>query len=476
MLSCGHSMYQTQHIHIQNTNHLTLDEMNFLRKYMLRFLFAGLNGCANGCASECARELNNDIDTIPIEYFKTLHPPEDYQDDETLDLYLYSGYLGRVNTRGNILDRYCKLGDQFIRVKIIDAQQHELDMRRDYSIMDLVSLDAVVVDLQENEYMEYCKLLAYTQILDMEQRAIPERDIINSFIELLADRHSKRAKEEYPSLFTETETLAHYKFLYHTFLKKMCAIDVFFNVYHYFLFLYETLDILSVNNLNTIICVVNVEGLENAYWTGQYAVFGNGEDLFYPLASIDVIGHEMSHGLVEGTAGLMYRGESGALNESFADIFGSMFEMYMYKKFNQQDKNELYGNNDWYIGEDIVKSGIKRNLRNMVDPHKSYNPQPIAVDDIYYVDPSSQYDHGGVHVNSGIPNHCFYSISSNTDPITTLQMFYRCLCALSSTSKFKDFAQILLHESESDIHVRRALENAKLISPPRRRLFFGLFG
>ena len=96
-------------------------------------------------------------------------------------------------------------------------------------------------------------------------------------------------------------------------------------------------------------------GLDNAYWNGKAMFYGNGATSFKPLAgAIDVAGHEMTHGVVQSTANLEYQGESGAINESIADIFGSMMDPA-----------------DWLIGEDVVKPGAFPGgaLRSLQDPH-----------------------------------------------------------------------------------------------------------
>ncbi|NJK87367.1 MAG: hypothetical protein HC906_16660 [Bacteroidales bacterium] len=99
-------------------------------------------------------------------------------------------------------------------------------------------------------------------------------------------------------------------------------------------------------NGGTIISIINVPDeetggdLDNAYWNGQFMFYGNGDVGFGPLAgALDVAGHEMTHGVIQNTANLEYEGESGAINESMADIFGALMD---------EDK-------DWTIAEDVVK-------------------------------------------------------------------------------------------------------------------------
>lgn len=133
----------------------------------------------------------------------------------------------------------------------------------------------------------------------------------------------------------------------------------------------------------------------NAFWNGTRVTFGDGNGTtFSPLVSLDVVGHEITHGLTQKTAGLIYSKESGALNESFSDIFGTMVEYYAGL------------NPDFLIGEDCYTPGTSGDaLRSMVNP-------PLYGDPDHY---SNRYtgtsDNGGVHTNSGIPNNAFYLLA-----------------------------------------------------------------
>ena len=453
MLNCGQGFYRTTCIHgvRPKQNH------KVSRKILARL-------------TECCRGRSNEYSENPPNEFTTVLNKVDETEEE---IFLFSGYLGRLNVGTTVFDKVSKFGEHTIRIKIIDAQENGLDTNNDYSLKTLVECNPVCIDPEENEYNEYCKLIAYSTIVSIETRQKKkDQPIIDAFVSILSQKHKERAQEEFPEMFVDPPTISlrRYKEIYHTLLTRLCPVDVYFNVLHYFHFLYDTIGVVGVNNLNTIVCIVNVPKLENAYWAGQYAVFGNGYDIFYPLTSIDVVGHELSHGLVEGTARLEYWGESGALNESFADIFGSLFESYIYTKFNS-DTSELYGNSDWYIGEDIMKSGIQRNLRNMEDPHKSYTPQPKFIGDVYYVDPMSQHDNGGVHINSGIPNHCFYMISIRSNILDASKLFYKCLCSLPEAPSFIQFAMVLIEHanktgnSELISSVNASLSEIRLFKP-----------
>jgi Zn-dependent metalloprotease len=147
----------------------------------------------------------------------------------------------------------------------------------------------------------------------------------------------------------------------------------------------------------------------NAFWNGSQMAYGDGDGvIFRPLTGdVSVIGHELSHGVVQFSGGLIYRDQSGALNEHFADVFGVLTKQY---KLHQEVFEA-----DWLVGASILGPNIQGDaLRSMAAPGTAYNdsvlgkdPQPFHMDD-YVV---TQSDNGGVHINSGIPNHAFYLLA-----------------------------------------------------------------
>lgn len=127
-------------------------------------------------------------------------------------------------------------------------------------------------------------------------------------------------------------------------------------------------------------------------------VYGLGDGItFNPLVGLDVEGHEYSHMVIanNGNGGLTYQGESGALNESFADIFGTSVEFF-----------GLGGGANWTIGEDVMVSAPY--LRSMSNPSSGLQPQPDTYQGNYWASTSSTVDNGGVHTNSGVQNFWFY--------------------------------------------------------------------
>ncbi|WP_028280334.1 M4 family metallopeptidase [Arthrobacter sp. H5] len=148
------------------------------------------------------------------------------------------------------------------------------------------------------------------------------------------------------------------------------------------------------------------ERYDNAFWDGTRMVFGDGDgDVFDRFTrSLTVISHELTHGFTQYTTNLQYRGQSGALNESISDVFGVLVE--------QREKAQTADTASWLVGEGIFTEQVEGNaLRSLKAPGTAYDddvlgkdPQPATMAD--YVETTS--DNGGVHINSGIPNHAFY--------------------------------------------------------------------
>jgi Zn-dependent metalloprotease len=144
---------------------------------------------------------------------------------------------------------------------------------------------------------------------------------------------------------------------------------------------------------------------DNAFWDGTQMVFGDGDgEVFQRFTrSLSVIGHELAHGVTQYSAGLAYRNQAGALNESMSDVFGALVEQYVKKQSTAEAS--------WLIGEDLFTSQVEgQALRSMKAPGTAYDddvlgkdPQPDSMDS--YVKTSA--DNGGVHINSGIPNRAF---------------------------------------------------------------------
>lgn len=181
----------------------------------------------------------------------------------------------------------------------------------------------------------------------------------------------------------------------------------------------------------TMISLINItdddgKGLDNAYWNGKIMAYGNGR-LLKPLAGgLDVAGHEMTHGVIQNTANLQYKNQSGAINESMADVFGAMIDR-----------------SNWTIGEQVatpnlLPSGALRDLSNPNQGGKTRDPngyQPATM--AQYENMSD--DNGGVHINSGIPNFAFYKFATAVGKDKAEKVYYRALTTyLVRTSQFLD--------------------------------------
>lgn len=146
----------------------------------------------------------------------------------------------------------------------------------------------------------------------------------------------------------------------------------------------------------------------NAFWDGSRMTYGDGDGETYgPLVSLDIVGHELAHGVTQYSADLIYQYESGALNESFSDIFGEAIERH------------ASGTNDWLIGHDIglTSSGAFRSLKN---PKQFRDPDTYQGQYWY----TGSGDNGGVHINSGVQNKWFYILTQGENGTNDLGNSY----------------------------------------------------
>ena len=187
----------------------------------------------------------------------------------------------------------------------------------------------------------------------------------------------------------------------------------------------------------------------NAFWSQQQMAYGDGDGVVFKrfTASLDIVGHELSHGVVEFTANLAYRDEPGALNESYADVFGSLIK--------QWHKKQTADEADWLIGDDVlIQADTRKALRSMQAPGTAYrndpfigsDPQPAHMDDKY----KGTRDYGGVHINSGIPNRAFYLVATELGGQAWERaglIWYRALLRLKRLSDFEDCAQVTYMEA-----------------------------
>jgi Zn-dependent metalloprotease len=144
---------------------------------------------------------------------------------------------------------------------------------------------------------------------------------------------------------------------------------------------------------------------DNAFWDGERMMFGDGSGTLFTgfTSALEVIGHELTHGVTEKTIGLRYSGQSGALNESISDVFGCLVKQYKLGQTADQAS--------WLIGEGILGPAMHGvALRSMKAPGTACDGDNQPADMSAYVNTAS--DNGGVHTNSGIPNRAFYLVAT----------------------------------------------------------------
>lgn len=210
------------------------------------------------------------------------------------------------------------------------------------------------------------------------------------------------------------------------------------------------------NNLDTYVFVQNNKYRDNAFWNGEslnFCITGSSNNQY--AAALDIVAHEYSHGVTSYSSNLVYSFESGALNESFSDIMGTVTEFYWFP-----EGNGLY-RADWYIGEDASPGYNTSRCRNLANPNSN-----SQLGDWRYPDPChlsqkincpSSLDNGGVHLNMTIYSHAFYLLAhggrNKISGITVsgiglekaARIFYRAwVFHLTRTSTFVNAANALL--------------------------------
>jgi Zn-dependent metalloprotease len=185
------------------------------------------------------------------------------------------------------------------------------------------------------------------------------------------------------------------------------------------------------------------ENFDNAFWNGKQMVYGDGDGQLFNrfTIAIDVIGHELTHGVTQFSSGLAYQGQSGALNESISDVFGSLVKQYQARETARRA--------DWLIGAGLLAKGVKGvALRSLKAPGTAYDdpvlgtdPQPAHMKDFV----KTKSDNGGVHINSGIPNHAFYLLAvalGGSAWTRAGQIWYRALQQFKPATNFQSAAAI----------------------------------
>ena len=184
--------------------------------------------------------------------------------------------------------------------------------------------------------------------------------------------------------------------------------------------------------------------MNNAFWDGEQMAYGDGDGAIFQrfTKSLDVIGHELTHGVQSFTSNLRYFGQSGALNEHFADVFGILIR--------QWKRGETALAASWVIGAEVfVPAPTRRGIRDMENPGTAFvndpdlgtDPQPAVLSKLY----KGGRDLGGVHINSGIPNRVFAltakALKGNAWE-TAGRIWYNTMVQLRSNAQFLDCAKM----------------------------------
>jgi len=206
-------------------------------------------------------------------------------------------------------------------------------------------------------------------------------------------------------------------------------------------------DVLGRNSIDNkgMELVLNVHygaNFMNAFWDGTQMTFGDGDGVIFSsfAASLDVVAHELTHGVTQFTCALEYHDQPGALNEHLSDVFGSVIQ--------QAALGQDAGTADWLIGDEIMGPDlVGEALRSMRAPGTAYDnslfgkdPQPAHMRDYY----GGTDDNGGVHINSGIPNRAFYLVSSIIGTDKAALIWYQGQQMLWPTAQFADAKSVLV--------------------------------
>ena len=219
------------------------------------------------------------------------------------------------------------------------------------------------------------------------------------------------------------------------------AYDYVGQVFDYF---HEVMGRNSIDNqgMDLVINVHFGEKYQNAFWDGDEIVLGDGDGKIFSnfSKSLDVLAHELAHGITQFSANFKYSGQSGALHEHFSDVFGSAI--------TQHAAGQNANNADWLIGNEIMGPELYgESLRSMSEPGTAYDNsllgkdlQPAHMDNYY----KGSGDNFGVHINSGILNKAFYQASMEISTEKTARIWYNALQKLWPNANFNDAVKIIV--------------------------------
>ena len=210
------------------------------------------------------------------------------------------------------------------------------------------------------------------------------------------------------------------------------------------LFKRDSIDDMGLKLVSTVHVTEGGDPMSTAFWNGEQMAYGDGDGVVFDrfTKALDVVGHELTHGVVQYTSNLIYAAQSGALNEHFADVFGVLVR--------QWNAGETALNGNWLVGEDLLlPAPTRRALRDMENPGTAYandpdlgtDPQPAHYLKLY----TGARDNGGVHINSGIPNRAFVLFAKALKGKaweTAGRIWYDLMRRLWPTAQFQDCADV----------------------------------
>ncbi|KGX90940.1 peptidase M4 [Pontibacillus halophilus JSM 076056 = DSM 19796] len=220
--------------------------------------------------------------------------------------------------------------------------------------------------------------------------------------------------------------------------RQRAAVDAHYYAGQVFDYFYDTFGRVSYDdNGATIRSSVHYgSNYNNAAWVGTQMIYGDGDGSTFTALSgaDDIVAHELTHAVTDESADLIYENQSGALNESFSDVFGYFVD-----------------NEDWLMGEDVYTPGVPGDaLRSLSNPTK-YD-QPAHMDQYRNLPNTEAGDYGGVHINSGIPNKAAYVTIQSIGQTKAEQIYYRALTSyLTPTSTFQEAKEALV-QSAKDLY------------------------
>lgn len=261
-------------------------------------------------------------------------------------------------------------------------------------------------------------------------------------------------------------------------LKDVSANQALIGAQNTYRFYKEILGRDSIDNRHmAIVSTVHYDkNYDNAFWDGKQMVYGDGDKKIFGdfTGDPDVIGHELSHGVTQYTGNLEYHNQSGALNEHFSDVMGTCIK--------QWSKKQTVDKADWLIGDKVLLGPGA--LRSMKNPGEAYNTpllgkdeQPATMDNYKQMPDNDDNDNGGVHINSGIPNHAFYLVCMALGGHSydkAVKIWYDTMTnqRIKPTANFAQFAKLteksamILYgaDSAADKAVKTAWRQVKVIS------------